>query len=232
VFSFGLEMVMKNLKLYFSAAVALLASSAWATPVGFKGSVMSMGELGRDAQELQVIYSFTARDAVGAGASNMRYTDRASNAQHRFSSADLHYNRLLARWNLPDAQANIYALFGLGAARGNFFSGTQAVAQPGLQLDYETRRIYLASAWHGSYASAFKGASGSVSAGFSFYPTEYDEWQPWMIVKAKKMFGDFRDATELTPSLRLIHKTFFVEVGTPFKRGQSEGLNLNFRYTF
>jgi hypothetical protein len=102
----------------------------------------------------------------------------------------------------------------------------------GVQLDYETRRLYSALKWHGSYAKDFDYTRTSLSGGFSFYKTEYDEWQPWLILEATRVGGSAKDAIEYTPYIRFIHKTLFIEAGVPFKKGKSEGAKVNFRYTF
>ncbi len=212
-----------------------LATPVMAMPVGFKDSWMTMGSFGRSWSEASGMYTFTAKDAVSVDAISARKLGAERN--QRLDMLSVHYNRRLARWNLPQAQANIYLLLGAGAARGDALRGpatdsTQAVALPGIQLDYETRRVYAAVQWHGYYAKTFRGTRSAASAGFSFYATEYDEWQPWAIIEVSKMGRDFRDDTETTPYLRLIHKTLFIETGVPFKDGKADGLKVNFRYTF
>lgn len=210
----------------------LLANSANALPVGFKDSWMTMGELGRDYSEASLMYTFTSTTAVGAGLVGLKYMHGPAAHTRRIEMADVHVNHRLARWNFPEAQANIYLQLGLGQATGNFFAQRQTVLQPGIQMDYETRRVYAALKWHGSYANAFDYTRYSLSGGFSFYKTEYDEWQPWLVLEAARKGADLKDATEITPYLRFIHKTLFIEAGAPFRNGRSEGLKVNFRYTF
>jgi hypothetical protein len=67
----------------------------------------------------------------------------------------------------------------------------------------------------------------AVRAGFSFYETDYDETQPWLIVEARRMRG-LSDSTEITPMLRLINKRYFVEVGV----NQMKQARFNFMYIF
>lgn len=217
---------------YGGLMVISLQTAAVALPVGFKDSWMTMGELGKNYSEASLMYTFTPHTAVGVGAVGLKYQHGAAMHTRRIEMLDAHINHRLARWNFPEAQANIYVLLGLGRANGNFFGGSQTVLQPGLQFDYETRRIYTAIKWHGSYAKAFDFTRYSLAGGFSFYKTEYDEWQPWLIVEASRKGGDLKDATAVTPYIRFIHKTLFIEAGAPFKSGKSEGLKVNFRYTF
>jgi hypothetical protein len=222
----------KQRSLYAALMLVFLHVSALALPVGFKDSWMTMGELGKDYSEASLIYTFIPTTAVGVGLTGLTYKHSAAKHERRIETVDAHINHRLARWNFPEAQANIYVLMGVGQARGNFFSATQTVLQPGLQLDYETRRLYAALKWHGSYAKAFDYTRYGLSGGFSLYKTEYDEWQPWLILEASRKGGDLKDATEVTPYLRFIHKTLFIEAGAPFQKGQSQGLKVNFRYTF
>jgi hypothetical protein len=217
--------------IYAGLGLIVLTNTASALPVGFKDSWMTMGEIGRDYSEANLIYTFAPTTSVGAGLSGLKYK-HSSGQTRRIEMVDAHFNHRVARWNFPEAQANIYVQMGLGQAQGNFFSGSQTVVQPGLQLDYETRRVYAALKWHGSYAEDFDYMRYSLSSGFSFYKTEYDEWQPWLILEAARKGGDLKDATEITPYIRFIHKTLFIEAGAPFKKGKSEGLKVNFRYTF
>jgi hypothetical protein len=209
---------------------ALAATGALALPVGFKDSTMAMGSLGRDWRETALVYSFTAQDAIGIDMLSLQYPSMGNT--QRLDAVSAQYNRRLVRWNLPQAQANIYLLTGLGAARGSVMSATQTMLNTGLQIDYETRRIYTAAQWRGYYTRTFKGRRSSVAAGFSFYPTEYDEWQPWAILEVEKMGGDFQQTTQVTPYLRLLHNTLFIEAGVPVRRGKSDGIKVNFRYTF
>ncbi len=218
--------------LYAFLSLFLLTNAASALPVGFKDSWMTMGELGRDYSEAALIYTFIPTTSVGAGAVGLKYQHGTAGHTRRIEMVDAHINHRVARWNMPEAQANIYLQMGVGQAKGSFFNGSQTVLQPGIQLDYETRRVFAALKWHGTYAKDFDYTRYGAAAGFSFYKTEYDEWQPWAILEASRKGGDLKDATEFTPYLRFIHKTLFIEAGAPFQKGKSQGLKVNFRYTF
>jgi hypothetical protein len=68
---------------------------------------------------------------------------------------------------------------------------------------------------------------GAVRAGFSFYETEYEQTQPWLIVEARRM-RDLSDKLEITPMLRLINKGYFVEAGV----NNSRQWRVNFMHIF
>jgi hypothetical protein len=217
--------------IYAVLGLVLLANAASALPVGFKDSWMTMGEISKDFSDVAMVYTFDQKAAlIGAGVTFKWQPSPAQSRRINMAEAELAYR--IARWNMPEAQANIYLQGGLGSAGSNFFTGRQTVGLVGIQIDYETRRIYSALKWHGSYAKDFDYTRTSLSGGFSFYKTEYDEWQPWLILEATRVGASAKDATEYTPYVRFIHKTLFIEAGAPFKSGKSEGLKVNFRYTF
>ncbi len=202
---------------------SLTQGIAHAGPMGFKGSTMSMGDFGPNWQETFANYALTPRDALGVGALWMQSDDKRLVRK----VADINYTRLLSRWNLPDAQANIWLQTGLGAVQGNDFSGTRTLVSPGVQVDYETTRLYLAANARLYRATGINHDYASVRAGFSFYEVDYDEVQPWFIVEARRMRG-LSDKVEITPMLRLIHNRYFVEAGV----NNSKQARFNFMYIF
>lgn len=189
-------------------AALLLGGAARAAPMGFKDSWMAMGDFGPNWREAWVNHAFTARDAVGAGGLYMRSDDERTTRE----VAELTYTRLVARWNLPHAQANVWFVGGVGGIRGNDFDGTRTLWAPGLQLDYETTRIYVAAFARLYRADGINHDYAALRAGFSFYEVAYEETQPWFIVEARRMRG-LSEQVEITPMLRLINKGYFVEAG-------------------
>lgn len=190
----------------------LIPLSASAGPMGFQGSWMSMGDLGPNWREVFANYALTPRDAVGLSQTYMRADDDSRSRD----LTELTYTRLLKRWNQRDAQTNFWFVGGVGDMRPhnrNDDSSSDRVAiSPGVQLDYETTRIYL-SAMHRLYRAADVNHDYSaVRAGFSFFETDYENTQPWLIVEARLM-NALSDRIEVTPMLRLINRRYFVEAG-------------------
>ena len=194
-----------------------------AAPMGFKNSWMLMGDFSKTYQEFGLNYATTANDAFGISASAMQ-TDNSVSKQQNFEAV---YTRKLARWNMPEAQANIWFIGGLGSTTGNTFTGSKAMASPGIQVDYETTRFYsMASARF--YAA--QGATSNITTarlGASFYESDYDEPQPWIVVEARRMTF-VSNQYEFTPMVRVIHKRYFVEAGANLS-GQ---LRFNFMYNY
>lgn len=207
------------------ACAALLAWSGVtaAHPVSYKGNRMAMGEVGEKMEDYNTVYTFAANHAVSAG--YMRF--EADNIARERRIANLHYNHRLVRWNLPDAQANIYVQAGIGRATGNDFAGERFTWMPGFQADYETQRVYVAYRWHGMRSSAFTHAYHNVQAGFAPYAAEYDEIAPWFVLDVRRI-TNLESKTEVTPTLRLIHKNVFFEAGVSTERRLRLNLMVNF----
>ncbi len=193
------------------AAAALLLAAAGAVqagPMGFKDSQMAMGDFGPRWREAWVNHAYTARDALGVGGLYMRSDDDRLTRE----VVELNYTRLLHRINLPHAQANAWFVMGLGGVRGNDFSGTRTLLAPGLQLDYETTRVYVAAFARLYRAEGLQHDYAALRAGFSFYEVDYEDTQPWLVVEARRMRG-LSEKVEWTPMLRFINKGWFVEAG-------------------
>jgi len=190
-------------------------------PMGYQGSTMAMGDFGPNWREIYVNYALTPRDAIGLSATWMRSDDH-----HIVRELDeLAYTRLLKRWNSRHAQANVWFIGGVGALHRD--GRTRAMASPGVQVDYETTRVYLAATHRLYRAQDVNHDFTSVRAGFSLFEAQYEETQPWLIVEARRMH-DLSGRTEVTPMLRLINKNFFVEAGVNNMRQA----RFNFMYIF
>jgi hypothetical protein len=215
---------MASLKRLIVACVALCTSAAaLAAPMGFKGSLMGMTDLGENWREGWVNYALTPRDAVGAGGLFMRSDDKTRS--RKFTEAT--YTRLLKRINAEHSQANIWLLAGAGGVTGNDFSGTRSMLAPGISVDYETTRIYTSAMLRMYRAQGINHDYASVRAGFSFYEADYDELQPWFVLELRRMRG-LSNSLEVTPMLRVIHNRYFVEAGV----NQAKQLRFNLMVIF
>lgn len=214
---------MKAAALCVLAAIA--APAAFAHPVTFPDNLMLMGEVDRNWKDFNAWYTFSPRQAAGPG--YMEY--RSEDGSRKRQIPNLHYNFRAARWNWADAQANIYLQLGAGSATGNDFSGSRTVFMPGFQADYETRHIYTAARWHGVRGGPVKNDFSNLQAGFALHAGEYDDWSPWFILDVRKMSNLGMD-TEVTPTLRLVHKTMFFEAGAVDGKRLRLNLMLNFSF--
>ena len=200
-----------------------LCAAAYCAPMGFKDSWMAMGDFSPNWQEAFANYALTPRDAVGVSALAMRSDDETRT--RRLTEAT--YTRLIKRWNLPEAQANVWFIGGLGTLTGNDFSEAKTMLTPGIQVDYETTRVYAAVTARLYRAEGINHDFASLRVGFSFYEVDYDQTQPWVILEARRM-NDLSATTEVTPMLRLIHNRYFVELGV----NNASQVRANFMYIF
>ncbi len=215
-----------NIRLWVIALILLSSRLVFAAPMGFEGSTMTMGDFNQNWREVGFNYALTSRDALGLTHLEFRSDDHKDKREVDI----LNYTRLLSRWNLTDAQSNLWLFMGLGEIRGSIDNqniDSKVIASPGFQFDYETRRIYFATTHKLYRASNLNHDTTSIRAGFSFYEADYDQTQPWFILETKYT-NQISDKIEVIPMLRLINKNIFVEGGV----NNSGQPRLNLMYTF
>ena len=215
-----------NFRLWVIALILLPSRLVFAAPMGFEGSTMTMGDFNQNWREVGFNYAITSRDALGLTHLEFRSDDHKDKRE----VDTLNYTRLLSRWNLTDAQSNLWLFMGLGEIRGSIDNqniDSKVIASPGFQFDYETRRVYFATTHKLYRASNLNHDTTSIRAGFSFYEADYDQTQPWFILETKYT-NQISDKIEVIPMLRLINKNIFVEGGV----NNSGQPRLNLMYTF
>ncbi len=209
--------------------IFLSSHMLWAAPMGYQGSVMSMGDYNQNWREVGFNYAITSQDALGL--SHLEF--RSQNHKDKREIDMINYTHLLSRWNLTDAQSNFWVFMGIGQIRASHINdGSETninnlVTSPGFQFDYETRRIYFATTHKFYRASHLNHDTTSIRAGFSFYESDYDKTQPWFILETKYT-NEISSKIEVIPMLRLINKNIFLEGGL----NNSGQPRFNFMYTF
>jgi hypothetical protein len=214
------------MRLWAIPLIFLSSHLAFAAPMGFEGSVMTMGDFNQNWREAGFNYAITSRDALGL--THLEF--RSDDYKDKREVDTLNYTRLLSRWNLTDAQSNLWLFMGIGEIRGSVDNQSidrKFIASPGFQFDYETTRIYFATTHKLYRASNLNHDTTSIRAGFSFYEADYDQTQPWFILETKYT-NQISDKIEVIPMLRLINKNIFVEGGV----NNSGQPRLNLMYTF
>jgi hypothetical protein len=215
-----------NFRLWVIALILLSSRLLLAAPMGFEGSTMTMGDFNQNWREVGFNYAITSRDALGL--THLEF--RSDEHKDKREVDTLNYTRLLSRWNLTDAQSNLWLFMGLGEIRGSIDNqniDSKVIASPGFQFDYETRRVYFATTHKLYRALNLNHDTTSIRAGFSFYEADYDQTQPWFILETKYT-NQISDKIEVIPMLRLINKNIFVEGGV----NNSGQPRLNLMYTF
>jgi len=200
---------------------ALSAQTADARPVSYPSGWTVMQMNNGDASTLHVHYSPTFKDSIGL------YTER--NWENDWHFTGLQYNRLVKRWNAPNAQANLY--FKAGAGQADPFgdgADVEAAGFIGIGADWETRR------WFTSYeARAFdlgftQDTRQAARIGVAPYIGDYGDLHTWLMLQVENQ-PEAETPTTVTPLVRFFYDVQLLEIGyTP----ESEELMLNWIVRF
>ena len=197
----------------FSAGLGLAVvvfTSAPAKPIAFADGTTVMAEYGAGTmRELQIFYAPSYQYSVGAGHVDL-VSDRTGEQDH-VVYARLNY--LLHRWNLEDAQGNLFAWGGIGAASGNRFSGARATGNAGFQADYETRRIYASLKSDLQRSDEFSHRIDTLQLGVAPYRHEYSGVATWLVFQARDYTGHLHSGVETAGLIRLFKGGAWVEAG-------------------
>lgn len=205
--------------------------AAHALPMASEGSVMVMGDFNSGGErELAANYAVTGRDAFGVMAT--RWDEPVLHLglhrqHHEREAAGLTYTRLVQRWNMPHAQANLWFVGAAGRARGHGWTGERTFWSPAVMADYETTRLYLGAGFEPMRGSGLRHDTTWLRAGFSFYEVDYEQVQPWFVLEAKRTRYAAQSRDVVTPMLRFIHRGLFVEFGR-----NREGNQFNFMWAY
>ncbi|HVF34177.1 MAG TPA: hypothetical protein VND91_02520 [Candidatus Saccharimonadia bacterium] len=190
-------------------AAAFGANGAQAKPIAFANGTTTMVEHGAGTMaEAQLFYAPRYWFSVGAG--YLALGSDIDDFDRRISY--VRANLLAKRWNLPAAQANVFAWGGLGSATGTGF-GRETAVNAGAQIDYETRRIYgsLRTDWH--RGDSFAHRIDTVQLGVAPYAHDYDSLATWFVLQGRQYSNRLYDGVEWALLLRLFKGGTWVEAG-------------------
>jgi hypothetical protein len=169
-----------------------------------------MAEYGAGSmEEVQAFYAPWYWLSLGGGTLRLD-----SDETHRTSDITyLRANYLVRRWNLEDAQANVFAWGGLGTASGSDFRGSRLDREAGFQADYETRRVYtsLMSDLHESITYSHR--IDTLQLGFAPYAHDYTDLATWFVVQARTYTGRLHHGVETAALIRLFKGGAWIEAG-------------------
>jgi len=194
-----------------SAALALApCAPTQAKPIAFADGTTVMGEWGGTTmREVQVFYAPRYDLSVGGG-----YEQLISDLNG--ATTNIVYGRvnyLWKRWNLEDAQANVFVWGGLGGARVRNQSGDLLTGNAGAQFDYETRRIYFSAKTDFQHSSEFAYRIDTAQFGVALYPHEFNTLATWVVVQARNYTGGLYNGIESSLLLRLFKGNRWIEAG-------------------
>jgi len=192
------------------ALLGLLPLVAAAKPIAFARGTTVMVERGAGTMnEVQLFYAPRYWYSVGGGWLELTSEDERRQRNITY----LRGNLLAKRWNLPSAQANVFAWGGLGRATGNDFEGSTLARNAGVQLDYETRRVYSAFRSDLHESDHFSHRIDTLQLGWAPYAHDYDTLATWFVVQGRQYTGDIMDGTETALLVRFFKRGTWVEVG-------------------
>lgn len=194
------------------AALALLGlpMAVAAKPIAFAKGKTVMLEYGAGTMnELQLFYAPRYWYSIGGGWLELSSED--GNTQRHISY--LRGNLLAKRWNLPNAQANVFVWGGLGRATGNDFTGSALARNVGFQADYETRRVYGAFRSDLQESDHFSHRIDTLQLGWAPYKHDYDTLATWFVVQGRRYTGELFQGTETALLVRFFKGGTWVEIG-------------------
>jgi hypothetical protein len=190
--------------------LALLAVAATAKPIAFANGTTIMTEYGAGTmEEAQAFYAPWYWLSVGGGLLRLD----SDEVRRTRDIAYVRANWLLKRWNLEDAQANVFVWGGLGSASGSDFRGSTLDRDLGIQADYETRRVYASFMSDLHESSAYSHRIDTLQLGFAPYAHDYNDLAAWLVVQGRAYTGALHHGAEWAALLRLFKGGAWIEAG-------------------
>ncbi len=209
-----------------AALVLAVNPIAYAKPVAFADGWTFMHERDSEMIETDLYYAPKYWFSFGPTVAISRADDRKT----RREATLLHANFLLKRWNMTDAQANVFATVGAGKVK-TFASSRDTLAEntqhATVQGDYETRQFYSSFKMDAHRAPSFLDRTDTVQIGFSPYAHDYEDLAVWFVGQVKKYRG-LNDKTEGGAFIRLFKKNIWVELGVTEGRKSQMMLMINY----
>ena len=191
--------------LILALGLIFASASALAHPVPFQGAVGVMTWNQPLLSDTLITYSFRHDAAVAARHMRIDMPEGRMN----FYGPQLNY--LVKRWNLPDAQANVYVYGAYGAM--NFLNQNNGAGQVGTEADIEDRRLYASlkyeKMWEKTKTNFYH---GSARIGAAPYAAEFNEIAAWLMLQYD-YHPQLSKKFELTPLVRLFYRSVLLEVG-------------------
>jgi hypothetical protein len=193
-----------------SLLVCATSTLAHAKPIAFSHGTTVMAEYGAGTMtEAQVFYAPRYYLSLGGG-----YLEFESDIDHR--RREITYaraNYLVKRWNMEDAQANVFVWGGVGQAYVSELDEHEFSGNAGAQIDYETRRIYASLKTDLHRADAFSHRVDTLQLGIAPYKHDFDSLATWFVVQGRRYTGEIHDGTEWALLLRLFKRGAWIEAG-------------------
>jgi len=165
-------------------------------------------------------YSFDARNALGVKSDYYREDEEWVHT--------VTYNRLVARGNEADSQANIYLLTGAGVMTQSGGKDEDAALTLGIEADWESRRFFVSYENQWIKAGDMEDSlSHKTRVGVAPYIGGYNDVHTWLMLQTE-YHPTQRDNVTVTPLVRVFNQELLGEFGISTKRD----VMLNLTYQF
>jgi hypothetical protein len=187
-----------------------LSAIAQAKPIAFANGATLMGEYGAGTMtEGQAFYAPSFRYSIGGG--HLVLDSDISDASRDITYA--RFNYLPKRWNLEDAQANVFIWGSAGNARIGETRNDEFAWNVGGQLDYETRRVYASLRTDLHEAKSYSHRIDTLQLGIAPYKHDYQTLAVWFVIQARQYTGGLYEGTEYAALVRLFKRSAWLEAG-------------------
>lgn len=201
-------MNLARLFLYF--ALACTPASLLAKPIAFAQGTTVMAEHGAGTmEEAQVFYAPRYNWSLGGG--YLQLDSDLSDLRREITY--LRVNYLVKRWNRESSQANVFTWGGAGSAYRSETNDREAAWNTGLQLDYETRRLYSSVKTDLHVARGFTHRIDTLQLGIAPYEHDYDTLATWFVIQGRQYTGGIHEGTEWALLLRLFKRGAWLDAG-------------------
>jgi hypothetical protein len=198
------------IRLFIGLVTAAVAAPVMAKPIAFADGTTVMAEYGAGTmQGLQIFYAPRFDYSVGGG--HVDFTGDGGGQTEHITYARL--NWLAHRWNLDDAQANVFVWGGVGSATGDSFTGSTLTGNAGGQADYETRRVYASLKTDLQRSSEFSDRVDTLQLGVAPYKHDYGGVATWFVFQARHYTDNLHSGIETAALLRLFEGGAWIEAG-------------------
>jgi hypothetical protein len=206
-----------------------------AKPIAFAEAWTFMHERERSMIQTELFYAPTFWWSLGPVTSIMKNDENTKRMETTLAQT----NFLVKRWNLPNAQGNIFASYGVGETRTTEQKPHHAGLAPiettyrntsqryVVQGDYETRTFYTSFKVDALDSRRDYDRTDTFQIGFSPVAHDYEDLAVWFVAQAKKYRG-MDDKTEGGGFVRLFRKNIWVEIGMTERRQSTFMFMLNY----
>lgn len=206
-----------------------------AKPIAFAEAWTFMHERDRNMIQTELFYAPEFWWSLGPVTSIMKNDANTKRMETNLFQA----NYLVKRWNMPNAQANVFVSYGLGrtetteqkphhAGLAPIVSTYRNTAQRyAVQGDYETRTFYTSFKVDALDSRRDFDRTDTFQIGFSPVAHDFDELAVWFVAQAKKYRG-MDDKTEGGAFVRLFKRNIWVEIGMAERRKSQMMLMINY----